>query len=98
MRPSAETTFSPEEALTSGALNEAMNAIVGSDRDTYGTSKVSILKLAISLFTASFKKGITGIFKGISLAFSIISDNAFNLTSTVTRGQAAEYFRNFDKI
>ena len=95
MSPTTETTFSPDEALTVGAFNEAMNAIIGTDRDTEDTSEVSILKFAISLFTASFKKGISGIAKGISLAFSIISDNAFRLTSTLTRGEAAEYLKAF---
>lgn len=96
MTPTTETTFSPDEALTAGDLNEAMNAIVGTSGDTEDTSEVSILKFAITLFTASFKKGISGIAKGISLAFSIISDNAFRLTSTLTRGEAAEYLKVFN--
>ena len=95
MSPTTETTFSPDEALTAGDLNEAMNAIVGTDKDTEDTSEVSIFKFAISLFTASFKKGVAGVFKGISLAFKIISDNTFNLGSTLTRGEAAEYLKAF---
>lgn len=95
MSPTTETTFSPDETLTTGAFNEAMNAIVGTDRDTEDTSEISILKFALSLFTASFKKSITGVFKGISLAFKILADNAFNLSSTLTRGEAAEHFKSF---
>ena len=98
MSGTTETTFSPDEAFTNGNLSEAMNAITGADSDTDNDSATSVLKFAISLFTASFKKGFTGIFKGIAVSFRVFADNAFGMKGGITRAQAAKYLREFCEI
>ena len=98
MSGKTEASFCPEDTLTKGELAQAMNTIVGTQSSTESTEEVSILELAISVFTASFKKGIAGMFKGIVLAFRIISENSFGMGGNLTRAQAAHYLRAFDEI
>ena len=90
-----DDTFAPEEALTNGQLAAAFNKITGTDDATDGTDKVSYLSLAAGFLKASFKGGIKGIFKGIPLAFGIISDNLLKLGNTVSRAEAAKYLKDF---
>lgn len=98
MSSTSETTFSPDAAFTNGDLNEAMNAITGAQNDTENDSSASVLKFAISLFTASFKKGFAGIFKGIALSFRVLADNSFGMKGSITRAEAANYLRDFCEI
>ena len=98
MSPVTETTFCPDKALTEGDLNKALNAIVGTEKNTDSTSEVNIFKLAISFLTASFKKDFAGMFKGIAYSFGILADNIMKLGATVSRAEAAEYFKNFNEI
>ena len=93
MTGTTETTFSPDEALTSGQLAAAFNAINGTDNATDGTSKVSAAQLAFAFIGAGAKGGIKGFFKGISLYFQVIIDSGFNVVGSVSRAQAANYLK-----
>ena len=95
MTETSETTFSPDDALTAGQLNAAFNAINGTDNSTSSKSKVSTLKFAFSFLTQGAKGGITGFFKGFSFTFKILSASGFSITKSITRAEAANYFRNF---
>lgn len=95
MTETSETTFSPDDALTSGQLNAAFNAINGTNNSTTGTSKVNAVKFAFSFLTQGAKGGFTGLFKGLSFTFKILSASGFNVAKTITRGEAANYFKNF---
>lgn len=95
MSATSETTFSPDDAITSGQLAAAFNAVNGTDDATDGTDEVSFMELAVSFFRAGIKNGLTGLFKGISLTFKVISDNCFNLGASVTRAEAAKYLKAF---
>lgn len=97
MSGTSDTTFSPDDALTKGQLNEAMNAIVGSNNATDSTDEVSIFEFAATLFFNSVRKGIMGMFKGIELLYQLVNDNIMNLGDTITRGQAAYYFKALDE-
>lgn len=95
MSATSETTFSPDDALTSGQLAAAFNAVNGTDDAEDGTDEVSFMKLAVSFLQAGMKSGFTGLFKGVSMTFRVISDNCFNLGASVTRGEAAKYLKAF---
>lgn len=97
MAGTSETTFSPDEALTSGQLAAAFNAINGTDNATDGTSKVNAVKLAFAFLGAGAKGGFTGFFKGLSVYFKVIIGSGFNVTAAVTRAEAANYFMLFCK-
>ena len=92
MSATSETTFSPDDALTAGQLADAILAIAGKDNKVNIPTKVNAATFAIAMLSAGATKGITGFFKGVSLFFKIVMDNNFNVTATVTRGQAAVYF------
>ncbi len=98
MNATSDTTFSPDDALTSGQLAAAFNAINGTDNSTSGTAKVSVLKLAVQLMGAGAKKGVLGFFKSFTLACKVLTDNNFNMGDTVTRGEGANYLKAFDEI
>lgn len=98
MSTTSETTFSPDAALTKGQLNEAFNAMIGTDADTDDTKEIKTLDLVIALMTNSAKKGIVGFFKGYTIAVRLLFDNVFEMGSTVTRAKAAKYFRDFNEI
>ncbi len=95
MTETSETTFSPDDALTNGQLNVAYNAINGTDKSTDDTSEVTNLKFAFSFIGLGAKGGITGFFKGISLAYKVLSSSGVNLMNTITRGEAAYYLKTF---
>ena len=95
MTETSETTFSPDEALTAGQLNAAFNAINGTNNSTSSKSKVSALAFAFSFLTQGAKGGVTGIFKGFSFTFKILSSSGFNIAKLITRAEAAYYFKNF---
>lgn len=95
MSATSETTFSPDEALTTGQLAAAFNAINGTDDATDGTKKVSAVKLAFTFLTQGAKGGIAGFFKGISLYFQVIINSGFKVGAAVTRAEAANYFKTF---
>lgn len=96
MSETSETTFSPDAALTTGDLAAALNAINGTDKATDGTDSVGGMKFAFSMLSSGMQKGFAGFFTGIKLMFNAISDFGFN--GTVTRGAAAYYFMQLDKI
>lgn len=97
MSGTSDTTFSPDDALTKGQLNEAMNAIVGAKNATDSTDDVTVFEFAVSVFINSVRKGIMGMLKGIELLYDLINNNIMNLGATVTRGQAAYYLKALDE-
>ncbi len=97
MNATSETTFSPDEALTSGELAAAFNAINGTENATDGTAKVNAVTLAFSFLGAGAKGGFTGFFKGLSVYFKVIIESGFDVFSYVTRAEAANYFMLFCK-
>ncbi len=95
MAGTSETTFSPDDALTSGQLAAAFNAINGTDNATDGTAKVNAVTLAFSFLGAGAKGGFAGFFKGLSVYFKVIIGSGFNVTGAVSRAEAANYFKLF---
>lgn len=91
----SDTSFSPDSALTESQLTAALNSITGSNDKNNSTKEVTYLKFALSFFKTGTKVGISGLFKGISTCFNIISNNLIRLTSSVSRGESAKYFKNF---
>lgn len=97
MSGTSDSVFSPDAVLTTGQLAAAFNAMVGTNDSTGGTDEVSVLKLAISFFTGGIKGGFSGFIKGFKLCAKVMSDNNYKMNSTVTRGEAASYFRAFSE-
>ena len=97
MSATSDTTFSPDDVLTKGQLNEAMNAIVGSKNATDSTDEVTVFELATTIFFNSVRKGIAGVIKGIEILYELVNNNIMNLGDTITRGQAAYYFKALDE-
>lgn len=95
MSATSETTFSPDAPLTNGQLNQALNVINETDNDTDDNAEVSTIKLAFTFISNSSKSGFAGIIDSISLMFKVLSDHRFNPMATVTRAEAASYFRTF---
>ena len=98
MSGTSDTAFSPDATLTEGDLNEAVNALTGTQKDTDSDSEVNILKLAMTLFASSFKKSFAGVFKGIAFSLRLLTSNIFRLGSTVTRAEAAYYLSEFAQL
>ncbi len=95
MSATSPTTFSPDDALTNGQFNEAMNAINGTDNATDDATETDAISLALAFMSGGFTKGLPGLFDAIGLAFNVIIDNGFG---TVTRAAAAKYFRTYAEI
>lgn len=95
MSGTSSTTFSPDDALTTGQLAEISNAIKGTDEATDGTDEVSVFKLATSFFRFGTSSGIGGLLKGIVFGVKMIAGNILKLNSTVTRAETANYLKNF---
>ena len=93
MTETSKTTFSPDDALTSGQLNAALNAIKGTDKSTSSTSKVNVAKFAFAMISGGASDGITGLVKGMSLFFKIVTSHNYNVLETITRGEAANYLK-----
>lgn len=93
MTETSETTFSPDDALTAGQLAAALNAIKGTDNPTGDTSKVNVAKFAFAMITGGVGNGIAGFFKGVSLFLKIVAAHNYKVTETITRGEAANYFK-----
>ena len=98
MSATSETTFSPDEPLTVGQFNQAFNVINGTDDATDDNSEVSAIKLAFAFITSGAQKGFTGIINSISLMFKVLSEHSFNPMATVTRAEAASYFKTFAQL
>ncbi len=98
MTETSETTFSPDAPLTAGQLNQALNVLCGSADSTDDNSEVSAFKLAFTFIKLGADKGIAGIVRSISLMLEVLSDHGFNPMSTVTRAEAAGYFRSYSDI
>ena len=95
MSATSETTFSPDAPLTNGQLNQALNVINGTDNTTDDNAEVSAIKLAFTFISNGSKSGFAGIVDSISLMFKVLSAHGFNPMATVTRAEAASYFKAF---
>ena len=93
-----ETSFGPDEAITKGQLNAAVNAITGANGSTSGTDKASMLEVALAMLTGGAKKGFVGFFKGIGLMMRVMAENSFNVGAEITRGEAAVYLVDLAKL
>ena len=93
-----DTSFGPDEALTSGQLNAAINAITGANGSTSGTAKAKMLEVAIAMLSGGAKKGFVGFFKGIGLMMRVMAENSFNVGAEITRGEAAVYLVDLAKF
>ncbi len=98
MSPTSETTFSPDDYLTNAQLTEALNALNGTDDYTESTKDATALQLAMGMFSAGSKKGITGFFKSFSLVFRILANYKYNIAAKVTRAEAANYFKTVSEL
>ncbi|MBQ8782735.1 MAG: S-layer homology domain-containing protein [Clostridia bacterium] len=98
MSATSDTTFSPDDALTNGQLAQAMNVINGTDDSTDDTDEASAMKLAFTFFKCGINKGFPGVLKAISLAINVLVDSGFSFGATVTRANAANYFKAFAEI
>ena len=93
-----ETTFGPDEAITSGQLNAAINAITGANGSTASTAKAKMLEVALAMLTGGAKKGFVGFFKGIALMMKVMSTYSFNVGAEITRGEASVYLAELAKL
>jgi len=89
-----ETTFGADEAITSGQLNAAINAITGANGSTNSTAKAKMLEFALAMLTGGAKKGFVGFFKGVGLMMRVMAENSFNVSAAITRGEAANYLKD----
>ncbi len=93
MTLTSETTFSPDDALTKGQLAAAFNVINGTEDSTDSGDKASLVQFALEILKSGVKKGFTGFIKGFKLSVEVLSDNNFNVTASITRGDAAKYLK-----
>ena len=93
-----ETSFGPDEAITSGQLNAAVNAITGANGLTVNTAKAKMLEVALAMLTGGAKKGFVAFFKGIGLMMRVMTDYSFNVGAEITRGEAAVYLAELAKL
>lgn len=95
MAPLSEKYFGVDEAITVGQFYAAYNAMLGTSKSTHSTKEISTSTFAINLIAGGFKKGFTGFLKSFALASKVVADNNYNLTKSISRGQAAEYFNSY---
>ena len=98
MSTTSATTFSPEDNLTKGQLNHALNIITGTEYTTDDDTQVSAIALAFEFMTQSFNFDFEGFLKTVALSFRVLSDYGFSITAKVTRAQAASYIRALSEL
>ena len=88
-----ETTFAPDEKITSAQLEKALFAITGEEGlASKSESSVSRISLAFAMYRASsaINSGIMGFAKSVSLLLTVMfEEGPVGFGSTVTRGEAA---------
>lgn len=95
MSPTSSTTFSPDAILTRGELNQAMNAINGTEDSVTDTEEVNVKTFAQTIIKSSTEKGFVQLIKSVVFSFKMVKDYSFDMNALVTRGEAAIYFRAF---
>lgn len=93
MAPTSATTFSPEKFLNKGELNKALNVINGTDNPTDDTEEVNVMAFAEAVINSGTEKNFTDLINALSFSFNMMSDYGFDFKATVTRGEAANYFK-----
>ncbi len=98
MEGKTETTFAPDEKITSTELEKALFALTGKENLVVkGNSAVSRTELGVAMYRAAseLNSGFMGFVKAFALFFStVFAEGPFGFASTVTRGQAAITFMN----
>ena len=94
MAADAEGNFKVDEAITSGQLAAAINAITGANGSTANSANAKMLEFALAMLTGGAKKGFVGFFKGAGLMLRVMSENSFKVNATISRGEAAAYLKD----
>ncbi len=94
MSVDAEGNFKTGEAITSGELAAAVNALTGANGSTNSTSKATMLEVALAMVTCGAKNGFVGFFKGVGLMLRVMSENSFKVKAEITRGDVAAYIKD----
>lgn len=94
MAADEEGNFKVDEAITSGQLAAAINAITGANGSTANSANAKMLEFALAMLTGGAKKGFVGFFKGVGLMLRVMSENSFKVNATISRGEAAAYLKD----
>lgn len=93
MQGRTETTFAPDEKITSTELERALFALTGKENIVIpADSAVSRVELSVAAYKAvsELNSGIMGFVKAFTTFFTVLfEDGAFGFASGVTRAQAA---------
>lgn len=87
-----ETTFAPDEKITSAQLEKALFKLTGeADLAKKSDSNVSRINLAFAVYRASsvLNTGFMGFVKSVSLLFSVAFEKGANIAAKVTRAETA---------
>ncbi len=90
--------FNPNAVLTKGQLNSAFNKINGTDKATDSNDAATVTDFAFAVLRGAGNKGFFGTIKQIVFAYNVLSENDFDLSATITRGEAANYLYEFSEI
>lgn len=94
MSATSATTFSPDKALNKGELNNALNVINGTTNATDDETQVSALAFAEAVVNNGAEKDLSDLVKLISLSVQVVADHDFDMDAPVSRGEAANYFKD----
>ncbi len=91
LAPKSENEFGADDALTKGELTNAINAINGNEGKSEDSAKTNALSFAVSLLSASLKKGFVSFFKAFTMTYKILTSKQFNVGAEITKAEAAYY-------
>lgn len=94
MVPTSAATFSPEQILTNGEMNYALNAINGTELPVDDDTETTAVALAEALVNNGAEKDLTDLIKALSASLQVLYDNNFDTDALITRGNAAKYFKS----
>lgn len=104
MDPTSDKTFSPDNTLTKTQLSsvlENMNLSVKVNSTFSAGEEISVLDFAVTMYRAANESNddFFGMFKSLSFALKIVSENRDNLISGgITRGNAAAYIMKLNQM
>lgn len=94
MNATSATTFSPDRILNKGELNQAMNVINGTEKPEDDLTQVNMLTFAEAVVNNGVEKDFSDLIKTLSVSLQVMYDYEFDITASVTRGEAANYFKS----
>ena len=94
MKPTSDTSFSPDKILTNSEMNYALNVINGTELATDDKTETTVAVLAEALVNDGTKKNLTDLVKHLSVSLDVLYDNDFDIDALITRGNAAKYFKS----